>query len=451
MPATAPDDAATDHLATDHLDVAILGAGTAAESLVGSLHGSGLSIVVFEPGRVGGICPFEACVPSKSMLHDAAAGTEWDAAVARRAELTHHLDDDAHADELTSRGATIVRAPARLVGADAIEAGGRRYTADHVVIATGGRPVVPDIDGLDQIDDLVWTSGDALTDDRRPDRVLIVGGGVIGCELAHVYAGFGSSVTLVEPAACLFADLAPEVCDAITAVIEDRVDELRLGTRPVSGRRHGTRAAIRFDDGVEQRFDRVVIATGRRPALSGLGLGSIGLDPDRPLPVGDTGRVACAGSVWAIGDVAGREQYTHAAGHHGSVVADQLAGRGTRRFDDVVSASCMFTSPPMFTVGPTHAATVDDDDVVWDVGDLDGVVRANTDDAHGVLAVAGSRSTRRLVAAHGIGPRFDELVHAIVFAVDGAIPIDRLVQSMVPFPTMGNALQQRLLALRDAL
>ena len=93
----------------------------------------------------------------------------------------------------------------------------------------------------------------------------------------------------------------------------------------------------------------------------------------------------------------------------------------------------------------------DDDDVVWDVGDLDGVVRANTDDAHGVLAVAGSRSTRRLVAAHGIGPRFDELVHAIVFAVDGAIPVDRLAQSMIPFPTMGNALQQRLLALRDAL
>lgn len=434
-----------------HFDVAVIGGGTASESVVGSLEGSGLDVVVFEPRRVGGICPFEACVPSKAMLHAAATGMDWDDAVRRRAELVHHLDDGAHADEVAGRNATVVRAAARLVDHRTLDASGRRFTADHIVIATGATPVVPEVEGLDDVADLVWTSGDALTSDVLPERLLVVGGGVIGCELTHLYGGFGSAVTLVDPEPALFPDLHPDVCSHIDRAVAGRADDVRLGTTAVAVRRYGERIAVTFDDGTEQRFDRMLVAVGRRPTLDGLGLDTIGLDPGRPLPVGETGRVACDGSVWAAGDVIGREQYTHAAGHHGSVVADQIAGTGVRRFDDVVDAACMFIDPPMFTVGPSYADTADDPDVVWSVGDLDGVVRANTDRSGGAVALAASRSTRRLVAAHGIGPRFDELVHALVVAIDGAVPVDRLMQSMFPFPTMGNAVQQRLLSFRTLL
>jgi pyruvate/2-oxoglutarate dehydrogenase complex dihydrolipoamide dehydrogenase (E3) component len=449
MPQRRSDDA-TDR-AGPHHDVAVIGGGTAAVSLVRELDGSGLDSIVFEPRRVGGICPYEACVPTKSMLHDAGRDVRWEAAVRRRDQLVHGLDDSAHADALADAGATIVRSAARFVDPGTVSADGRRFTADHVVVATGARAVVPAIDGLEDVSDLVWTSADAMTSDVLPDRLLVLGAGVIGSELAHLFAGFGSSVTVVDRDDPLFPQLSPSVRTIVTERLRDRAATVWPGVRATSLQRHGDRVAVRFDNREERRFDRVLVATGRRPSLDDLGLDAIGLDPGSPLPVGEAGRVACGGSVWAIGDVAGREQYTHAAGHHGAVVADQLAGRGERRFDDVVTAACVFSDPPLFMVGPGFVETASDDDVVWVDDDLDGVVRANTHDAHGALAVAGSRSTRRLVAAHGVGPGFDELVHAVVYAIDGSIPVDRLVQSMLPFPTMGNALQQTLLRLRSEL
>jgi dihydrolipoamide dehydrogenase len=250
----------------------------------------------------------------------------------------------------------------------------------------------------------------------------------------------------------MFGALHPEVSASIERAMRATGADIRLGVTPKSVSRHGARIALTDDRGETRRFDRLLLAVGRRPNLADIGLESLGLPTATPLPVDDTGRVRCGGSVWAIGDVAGREQYTHAANHHGRVVADQISGSGDRRLDDVVSAACMFVDPPMMTVGPTYADTVGDPDVVWFTVDVaESTARAATDERTGALAVAVDRRTRCLVAAHGIGPCFDELVHALVVAIDGAVPVDRLVQSMFPFPTMGDALRAAIAGARDAI
>lgn len=432
-------------------DIAVIGAGSATSSLIAALDGQP-SVVVFEDDLVGGECPYDACIPSKALLHDGRSGRSWQAAAARRRELVHHHDDTSHAESLVRPGVRLVRERATVVDAQHVRCESGVVEVDHIVIATGARPRVPEIDGLELVSDLVWTSDRALRASEPPRRLAIIGGGVIGCEFTDLFTSFGSGVVVYEPEEHLFATLHPEVSASIERAVRATGAEVLLGRRPVDVRPHGERVSVVDDAGEMRRVDRVLIATGRRPNLDGLGLESLGVPSDLPLPIDEHGRVRVAGSIWAIGDAAGREQYTHAATHHGRVVADHLGGSGQRRWDDVVSAACAFLDPPVMTVGPSFTGTADDPDVVWaqvDVGAS--AARAATDERSGALAVAADRNTRCVVAAHGIGAGFDELVHAVIVAVDGAVPIDRLVQSMVPFPTMGDAWHRALSQLVDEL
>lgn len=419
-------------------DIAVLGAGSATASFVRALRGDH-DVVVFEPDLVGGECPYDACIPSKGLLHDGRVGRSWEQAGRRRRDLVHHRDDSAHVEPLIAAGVELIRERATIVDPGRVRSDSVVVEVDHIVIATGASPVIPPIDGLDRVRDRIWTTDEALRTTELPQRLAILGGGVVGCEFTQLFSSFGVDVVVFEPEDRLFGDLDPAVSDAIMAVVRATGALLRLGRRPERLAPFGDGVAVTDDHGDEHRVDRVLVATGRRPRLDGVGLESLGLPVDLPLPLDAHGRVRTAGSVWAIGDASGLDQYTHAASHHGRVVADHLGGDGVRRVDDVVSAACMFTEPPLMTVGPTRAATADDPDVVWvsvDVADTS--ARAATDELEGALAVAGSRRTGRIVAAHGIGSSFDELVHAVVVAIDGDVPIDRLLQSMVPFPTMGD-------------
>ncbi|MBR7744749.1 NAD(P)/FAD-dependent oxidoreductase [Phycicoccus sp. BSK3Z-2] len=425
-----------DELTRHDVDVVVLGAGSAAAALVGALAGEP-RVVVMEDALVGGECPYDACVPSKGLLHDGALGRSWETAQTRRRGLVHHRDDGPHVDDLVRPGVELVRERGWLVDAHTVRSAHHEVRAEHVVLATGAAASLPPLDGLDDVRDRVWTSADALRASSVPARLAILGGGVIGCELSRIFSLFGSDVVVYEPEDHLFGTLAPEVSEAVEAAVRAAGTELLTGVAPTALRRHGDRVVVVDDAGGERHVDRVLVATGRTPRTTGIGIESLGLDPEEPLPLDDTGRVRVEGSVWAVGDVSGRQQYTHAANHHGRVVADHLTGSGRRRLSDVVDAACMFLDPPMMTVGPSIADTAGDDDVVWSVTTEDGVVRANTDERRAALAVAADRRTGTVLAAHGIGAGFDELVHAVVVAVDGRVPIDRMLESMVPFPTMG--------------
>jgi dihydrolipoamide dehydrogenase len=449
----APGDEALDHAAPvdERFTVAVIGGGSAAEALLRALAGSDHRPVVFEPGLVGGECPFLACMPSKTLLHDARVGTPWRRARARRDEVTAGLDDSEHVVDAERLGATVVRSAATLVDAHHVATGdGRRFRVDHVVIATGAEPVIPEIPGLDPGGDRVWTSDDALTSTELPRRLAILGGGVIGSELARLFSGFGTSVTVLDEAPRPLADLHPRIGDLVVEHLTARDVDVRSSTaaRAVRCRPDGVEVDVGPTGDADApgdvvRADRLVVAVGRRPRRSGLGLERLGLDPVRVAP-DHAGRLPVEGSIWMAGDVAGLHQYTHVANHHAAVVADHLAGPGTRRFDDAVVPACVFVDPPVMTVGPSRAALADDDDVVWADVELD-VARRTTDAlGAGFLSVGARRSTGCLVAAHGLGARFDELVHAFVVAIDGAVPVGVLRRSIRPFPTVGEVLDVAL-------
>lgn len=440
---------------SDSFDVAIIGSGGAAEALVAALESSGCRVLVVEQHRVGGDCPFVACMPSKAMLHDAEVSTSWSRAVQRRDEIVDHLDDQRHADQVIRQATRLIRGHARVIDAHTIDVDGTTYQTDHLVLATGSAPVIPPIDGLDDLGEHLWTSDDALTTDERPVRLMIIGGGPIGCELAHLFAGFDTEVHLIDEADRAFPDLLEEIGHIVDDGLRSAGVRVYRGRSAVRFERRGGNVKITLDNDAVLVTDRVLVATGRAPDLAGLGIDELGLDPEAPLPVDDTGRVDCPGSVWAIGDVAGKGQYTHLANHHAKVVADHLVGEGRRRFDDVVVPACIFTRPPVMMVGPTPAhLRARGDDVVWVEAKLSEIARWSTDALNdGVLTIAVDRTTRCVVAAHGAGARFDELAAALITAIDGRVTVDRLAMSMWPFPTVGDILgpiYQRALDALDA-
>ena len=421
-------------------DVAVIGGGGAAETLVSELAPAGFRVVVFEPNRVGGECPFVACMPTKAMLHDAATGRSWSESVRRRFDVVEHLDDTDHALELERNGATLVRATARLIEGGSIEAEGERYRADHIVLATGSEVAMPAITGLDTLGDRCWTSVDAMTAEEQPMRLTIIGGGVIGCELATIFSGFGTEVHLLDSAPDAFPDLPAEIGGVVDAALTAARVSVRRGVTIDRVERRGGGVRTVLDTGAYVDTDRLLVATGTRARTEDLGLEHVGLDGTEPLPVGSDGRVAGPPSLWAIGDVAGFGEYTHLANHHARVVANALVGDGTRRFDDVVTPACMFTDPPILTIG-ARPGDVSSDDVVWATARLREIPRATTDElVDGFLAIAVDRTTHLVVGAHGIGADFDVLAAALVTAIDGRIPVEQLARSMWPFPSVGEIL-----------
>lgn len=432
--------------------IAVIGGGSAAEALTRELEGTGHDIVVFEPEYVGGECPFLACMPSKSMLHDRTTGRTWAEAVRRRDEVVDHLDDTDHAEQLDTLGVTLVRSRARIIGPGVVESGGVKYEVEHIVIATGAAPLFPEIDGLDADHSRVWTSRDALTVAEQPKSIVVIGGGVIGSELAFMFAGFGTAATTLDMSERPADDLHPTTSAMIRSVLTDAGVDVVSGIQIERVELTDDDATVHLAGGSSHTAERLLVAVGRKPVLDNLGLESLGIDPEH-VDVDTTGRLqgVDGGPVWLAGDVAGMEQYTHIANHHAAVLADQIAGSGERRYDDVVVPACIFLDPPAIVVGPTSADLDGDDDIIW--AEVELATPRNTTDEHGegFLAVAARRSTGCLVAANGIGAEFDEIIHALVVAIDGEVPVARLTQTIQPFPTVGEILTQAFDSLADQL
>ena len=436
----ARDDETADGEIDRTFDVAVIGGGSAATTLVAEVAAAGCRVVVFEPGRVGGECPFVACMPTKSMLSDVADRHSWGHAIRRRSDVVEHLDDSPHVLDLQRHGAVLVRASARLAGDGAIDADGQRYAARHVVLATGSEPIVPPIAGLDDLGDRRWTSADAMVVEERPTRLTIVGGGVIGCELATIFAGFGTEVHVLDTNPQAFAHLPGEIGRILDDALGVAGVRVRRGVTIDRVDRRGGGVRTTLGNGAIVDTDRILVAAGTRPRTADLGLETVGLNGEDGLVVGLDGRVAGHQSLWAIGDVAGHGEYTHLANHQAHVVADALVGDGTRRFDDVVLPACVFTTPPIVSIGARPEDTPPGASV-WVDARLREVPRATTDElGDGFLAIGVDRSTHAVVGAHGIGARFDELAAALVTAIDGRIPVEQLARSMWPFPTVGEIL-----------
>jgi dihydrolipoamide dehydrogenase len=398
-------------------DVVVVGAGSAGETVARGLAERGRSVAVVEQHLVGGECPYFACMPSKAMLHAAATGMSWKEAIRFRDGAAEHRDDVRAADSLRGAGVEVVRGRGLVTDDGVVTVGGRRLGYAHLVIATGADDVVPDLDGVDRA--AVWTSADALSCDERPDRLLVLGGGPVGCELAQVYARFGTDVTLVESAEHLLPREPAFVGAAVRAALERDGVTVRLATRLEAAPDDGT---------------RLLVATGKRPRVSGLGLEVLGIHPDErgAVPVDDRCRVI--DRVWAVGDVNGVAPYTHAANYQAKVVVDNITGTD-RRADHRAIPRTVYTDPAVFCVGdtsgpPAARMLLSETARALVEGRDDGEVEVYADHARGVL-----------VGAAAVGPGADGWAGELTVAIRGEVSLDVLADVVHAFPTFAEALE----------
>ncbi|MDQ3385346.1 MAG: NAD(P)/FAD-dependent oxidoreductase, partial [Actinomycetota bacterium] len=359
------------------------------------------------------------------------------------------LDDTAAAAALVERGVTLVRGRGSVSAPGEVQVEGEVLGWDDLVLATGSRPAVPPIDGLDDV--AWWTSDQALTSAERPGRLAVLGGGPIGCELGQVYARFGSEVTILEAGAALLSSEEPEVSAAMTAALEEEGITVRCASEvtavePLVG--GGVRAHVQGAPPVDA--DRLLVVTGRRPNVDDIGLEVLGIDPSS-LEVDERCRVVGAPKVWAAGDVNGIAPYTHTANHQAGVVLAGLAGKD--EVDDRRAIPrCVYTEPSVAAVGLTRAQAEEAGiDVVCATFDPGETARAASADAGGgVVVLVADRARSVLVGAGLVGPHADEWLGQLTLAVRAEVPLAVLADVVQAFPTYSEALTPPLQALLDS-
>ena len=447
-------------LETDLFDVAVLGAGSAGQNIATAVAKQGRRVALVEANRVGGECEYVACIPSKSLLRSAQARHEaahltgvgaatvnpnldldsdaYAAAVGRRDRLSHYRIDTAAAAEAVHCGISLIRGKGHVVAPGVISVNGRRLRYVDLVIATGSVPSIPDIEGLEGVP--TWTSDEALSEPMLPGSLLVLGGGAVGCEAAQLYARFGVRVVLVEPNLQLLGPEQPDVAARLADVLRESGVDVRLGCRPQRFEPSPTGAHVRLSDGSRIEVQRVFLATGRKPTTHGLGLERLGIDAREALDIDHHGRVKGTDSVWAAGDVTGKDPYTHTASYLARIVAANLLG-GDERADMRAIPRVVYTDPPVASVGldEQHARDAGVDPVVASA-DLGDVPRNNTDGTSGgLLVLTADRHRGVLIGAAAIGPAVDHWLGEAVLAIRAELPLKVLADVVHAFPTMATA------------
>ena len=460
-------------------DVVVLGGGSAGVHVATEVARGGRSVAIVEAGLVGGESPYLACLPSKTLLEAAGRGETWELAVARRDEVSSHLDDTAAAARLTEAGVTLIRGTGHVAGPGRIEVtgygeagtaaptgaaapgeSGPVTTLDyrHLVISTGSEPVAPPIEGLADIP--AWTSAEALSGPDLPRRLVVLGGGYSGCELAQIYAAFGSQVTLVEAENVLLPGEAAFTGETLAEALHRTGVEVRAGSAAAKAERTDEGLALTLEDGTRLEADRVLLATGRQPRLSGLGLDNLGIDhkPGMALPVDATCRVvgARAGSaesdetgagpaLWAAGDVTGLGTHTHTATYQARVAAANILGQ-RREADYRAIPRAVFTMPAVFAVGASPLGAADAGMTLVTAGfDLQGTAKAAVagDDA-GRVELYMNPDTGLLVGAAAVGPNAPDWMGEITVAIRAGVPLAVLADTVHAFPGYSQALEPAL-------
>jgi pyruvate/2-oxoglutarate dehydrogenase complex dihydrolipoamide dehydrogenase (E3) component len=474
-------------------DVVVVGGGAVGENVADRAGRTGLSVALVEHALVGGECSYWACMPSKALLRPGAAlaaargvpgaatavtgDVDVAAAFARRDAVTHQWDDSSQVEWVENTGIALVRGHARFTGPRTLDVDGTTVTARRaVVVATGSAPVIPDVDGLAALQP--WTSREATSAQQVPARLAVLGGGVVGVEMATAFADFGSAVTLLVRGDRLLAGAEQLAAEAVADALAGLGVTVLFGTEASGVRREADGVHLALGSGVPDLVvDEVLVATGRRPRTTELGLESLGLEPGEKLAVDDALQVTGVDGGWlfAAGDVTGRTATTHQGKYDARVVGDVIAARfdprassadspeGATAGDTALSADderaagpwsryratadlasvpqVVFTRPEVAWVGLTEAAArkkgldvrVVDYDLANVAGasvlaqDYAGQARIVVDDARGVI-----------VGATFVGPDVAEMLQAATIAVVGEVPLERLWHAVPAYPTVSE-------------
>lgn len=463
-------------------DVVVLGGGVAGENAADRVGRTGLSVVLVENELVGGECSYWACIPSKVLLRPGAVlelarglpgaagamtgAVDVPAVLARRDVFTHGWDDQSQVDWLTGAGIDLLRGDVRFTGPRSLEVGdadgGRTVVhARHaVIVATGSEPIMPDVPGL--VEAQPWTSREATSVRDVPESLVVVGGGVVAVEMATAYTDLGCRVTLLVRGHRLLPAAEPFASRAVASGLSDLGVDVRFGTEAVDVRRAEDGVHVRLSgDGGELVAAELLVATGRRPRTTDLGLETLGLEPGRPLAVDDAMMVAAVEEGWlfAAGDVTGRTATTHQGKYDarvaGDVVADRFrpgepeGGAGEDAFvgpwsryraqaDHVAVPQVVFGRPEVAWVGLTEAqardAGIDVRVIQYELGSVSGASMLS-DEYAGTAQIVVDDARRVIVGATFVGPEVAELLHAATIAIVGEVTLDRLWHAVPAFPT----------------